>query len=203
MLRQTLLSLVFTGMMCFWSTSSVCACACCADHGVYYRTLNPLGHYVRNELKKYKLRGFLDEDWSGTRGLVLLKGDTNYIVNGVFDGKNSFHFFIYNQKNKLLGKILFKSKQKVEEFATDHGEENKGLGVILYKEFRFDGTAYVTGEIANSIGKQLKAFLVMQGKGNFCLNSGDLNHFILKFSVKKGGEIIPLNITGSLIYSSK
>jgi hypothetical protein len=158
-------------------------CACCAERGEYsIRTKKP-SDYEIGELKRLQISetnlftngGYPDN----------IKGITPVtdIFTGNFLWQNSgWKFDFKNDKNGTGILNLMKAPTMVD-FRTDTYNEGEP---ILYKELRFKSkVSGGTGIFKRGIAPATDYLLVLQGKGNNCLNAEDFTHWRLEITGKK------------------
>lgn len=156
-----------------WS-GNAWACACCADKATWYETTSPLQSFERDELARLKV--------SPTAFDV----PTNEGRNGKYTVSASFTGATWKIGLSGLPALTFAVPRKATTFVTDlyDGSVYGAGGPALYKELRLTGPA-------SGPGKHF--LLVLQGRGNNCLNGGDFTHWRLEIT---GGKE-PLRVYGS------
>ncbi len=163
------------------------ACACCADAGFYSISSRKPDNYELGELRKiqfvtanlYTTPAYPDN----IKGINPL--NKSYTLTGLLQG-NAWKFNFKDEKNKLGTLNLFKPISMVA-YMTDLQEEvNSGLGVKLYKEWRFKyKVSSGTGIFQKGIAPTTEYFLVLQGRGNACTSAADLTNWRLEITGKK------------------
>ena len=83
---------------------------------------------------------------------------------------------------------------KVDTHENDNAES--GLGPVLYKEWRFEGTVSGTGIFKTGMAPMTKYFLVFQGRGNLCDSAGDFTDWRLEITGKKASYAFYGKIAG-------
>jgi hypothetical protein len=80
--------------------------------------------------------------------------------------------------------ITLRVPPKLTIFAADihDGQTSGGGGPLLYKEWRFEGTASATGFFAKAPARYT---LILQGRGNRCDGSADFTHWRLAIEGKQ------------------
>lgn len=182
------------------STTAALACACCADAGTYSIWTGKPQTYIVDLLGEIKFDSkadlFMTEaDFEIVKGLDDIKkemegGSWNYETD-TFDLVNEFtkkawKFTIKTPGGKT-GTLTLPLPAQMVQFKVDiHDTKDTGLGVRLYKEFRFKGAVQNgTGIFRAGIVKPTTYFLVFQGRGNGCDNAEDFTHWHLEIEGKK------------------
>lgn len=195
------LFLTFFAVVCLLSFSgSAMACACCAEPGTYmiwtgkpseyiYGVLNtmefaPTADLYMTEAGFYSIKG-LSEIQSEMESDSGLFGLSNF--NAVNEFTNKTWKFTLKTAGGKTGTLVLPMPSQMVQFKVDiHDTKDTGLGVQLYKEFRFKG--YVqsgTGFFRSSIVKPTTYFLVFQGRGNGCDDVSDFTHWHLEIDGRK------------------
>ena len=139
---------------------SALACACCAENGTWYERAAPLQKFERDELGRLRFAPAA-HDVPAPEGR-----NGNYTVTGSLRGTT------WRIQLSGLPALTFRAPARATTFATDlrDGEEIGAGGPFLYKELRLSGS---------SAGPGTHYRLVLQGRGNNCLNAGDFTHWRL------------------------
>lgn len=158
-------------------------CACCAERGEYsIRTKKP-DDYEIGELKRLRIAEtnlYTDAGYPETiKGISPLT--ENYTANFLWQNAG-WKFDFKNDKNGAGILNLLKSPTMVD-FRTDTYNEGEP---ILYKELRFKSKVKIgTGIFSKGIAPATEYFLVLQGKGNNCMNAEDFTHWRLEITGRK------------------
>lgn len=195
------LFITLLAIVCLMSlTNTALACACCADAGTYSIRTGKPETYIVDLLGDMKFDSkadlFMTEaDFEIIKGLDDIKkemqgGSWNYETD-TFDLVNQFtkktwKFTIKTPGGKT-GTLTLPVPAQMVRFKVDiHDTKDTGLGVRLYKEFRFKGAVQNgTGIFRAGIVKPTTYFLVFQGRGNGCDNAEDFTHWHLEIEGKK------------------
>lgn len=163
------------------------ACACCADAGTYSISVLKPEDYEFGELKKIKFTkanlfttpGYPDD----IKGISPLGDD--YSLKGSLEN-NLWEFNLSDDKGKTGTLNLLKPVSMVAFLADLHDSKDTGVGVKLYKEWRFKyRVSGATGIFKTGFAPQTEYFLVLQGRGNFCTTAADFTHWRLEITGKK------------------
>jgi hypothetical protein len=140
------------------------ACACCAEPGTWYQLTSPLRPDERAELAKLRFRtATVVQTPEGAGGFTSLA-----------------------MKARLVGRVWvweigpFRARLTLPRSATalgadvHDGKMGGGGGPLLYKELRLVGPLRTAG-----MGKGTRYRLVLQGRGNNCLNAADFRSWHL------------------------
>lgn len=181
-----LLALIFaSGVLVF--PSETFACACCADAGTYSISTKKPESFELDELKRlrfatanlYLTAGAEDN----VRGISPL--GESFSVDGLLSGA-AWKFNFKDEKNKTGVLSLTKPVSMVAFFADLHDGADAGLGVKLYKEWRFKYRVQsASGIFQKGNAPATEYFLVLQGRGNFCTQAEDFTHWRLEVTGKK------------------
>ena len=193
--RSFITTLFVTAFMIPVFAASALACACCAEPGTYaIRTLKPDSFHLDllGELKfAPKARLYMTEaGFEMIKGLdAIEKEDAAVeaaITNGFdlaasFTGRRIWRFELKTPRG-LVGSVTFPTPATMVSFAADiHDNEDKGLGPLLYKEFRFKGdVTSATGFMRAGITRRATYFLVFQGRGRGCDEVYDFKNWRLE-----------------------
>ncbi|MGB3206765.1 MAG: hypothetical protein WBB28_17405 [Crinalium sp.] len=153
------------------------ACACCAEVGQWYERSSSINNYELSQIQSLK---FSPEAqlYLTVPGFDVIKGlSSNSQKYTVSQSKNQR---LWNLKFKdelgKTGNLTFKIPTKATFFATDaatRSPRDSNNEPILYKEMRMEGQVSGNGIFAKGMGNDTKFRLVVQGKGNQCLNTED------------------------------
>jgi hypothetical protein len=169
-------------------SGSARACACCSNEGDYR-----IG-FARPSAYELSLLGQVR--FGGTARLYLTEADMEESARGLAHRAES-----YALSGSLVGrawKLVFRDgakagtltlplPAKMLSYAADtrDGRQSPGGGPLLYKEWRFEGTAQGTGFFRDGIAHATRYFLVLQGRGNGCQNAEDFTHWRLQVTGRK------------------
>jgi hypothetical protein len=176
------------------------ACACCAEPGTYMIWTGKPGEHElavlrEMEFDKTALLYLTEADFEIIRGLDEIKSDfsaKNWVATaGEFDLVNTFTAkvwkFTLKTRSGKTGTLTLPMPTQMVQFKVDiHDTKDTGLGVNLYKEFRFKGNVQSgTGIFRAGIAGPTTYFLVFQGRGNGCDNATDFTHWHLEIDGRK------------------
>lgn len=187
------------------------ACACCAEEGTYSiwttkPTESTIG--ILDSMKfDQKARLFMTEaGFDSIKGLSEVEKEDE-IAGGAWDGNfdlvneftNKTWKFTIKTPGGKSGVLTLPMPTQMVQFSVDtHDSEDRGLGPILYKEYRFKGSVQNgTGIFSSSFIKPTTYFLVFQGRGNNCDDVSDFTHWHLEINGKKAdyefnGKLLPV-----------
>lgn len=175
-------------------------CACCSESGTYALWSGKLRNYEMEILKEIKFdkRASLymtEAGFDSITGLSSIEKDffdsTTHATEGDFDLTNSFArsvwTFTFKTSKGKTGTLRLPMPSTVSTFKADiHDGSDKGLGPLLYKEFRFKGTvAAGSGFLGSSIATKTTYFLVFQGRGLACDEVSDFRAWNLEITGRK------------------
>ncbi|HLM01664.1 MAG TPA: hypothetical protein VK400_11465 [Pyrinomonadaceae bacterium] len=177
------------------------ACACCAEPGDYHIwTGKPDQHNVSLlEEMKFDRAAYL---YMNEAGFDVLKGldgirqayeSHSWVASPeYFSLTNAFAAktwkFNFKTKDGKTGALTLPMPLQMVQFRADihDGKTSGGGGPLLYKEWRFKGAVQTgNGFFQAGIVKPTSYFLVLQGRGNACDNSGDFTNWRLEIDGKK------------------
>jgi hypothetical protein len=155
-------------------TAGAVMCACCADDGEWYQRAERITADMRKEINRVRfseatngLSGMEDAPFSDGKFELTRSNDMRHwqLKYVGAQGKN--------------GTLSFPVPIRLVNFGADvhDGQLGGGGGPLLYKEWRFDGSATGTG--AFKMWKNAKFRLVLQGRGNHCTQAEDFKHWNL------------------------
>jgi len=186
-MRICALFIFVIAVITLFSPSNVSACACCADAGTYSISTKKPTSFEFGELAKIKF---------GTTNLFTTPGYPDDLKGIALPSEN---FSLSGSLQSSLWKLNFKQEQNksgtlnltkpismVAYMADLHDGKDTGLGVRLYKEWRFKYRVQSgTGIFQNGIAPVTEYFLVLQGRGNACTQAEDFTHWRLEITGKK------------------
>ena len=158
-------------------------CACCAERGDYSVSTRKLSDHEISELKRLRIAetflytnaGYPDN----IKGIIPLT--ENFTSNFLWQ-KTGWKFDFKNDKNGA-GILNLTKSPTIIDFRVDTYNEGEP---VLYKELRFKHkVSGGTGIFKNGIAPATDYFLVLQGKGNNCMNAEDFTHWRLEITGKK------------------
>jgi len=158
-------------------------CACCAERGQYWMRTSKLSDYEIGELKRLQIAEttlYTDEGYPDTiKGIMPL--EEYYTANFLWQ-KTGWKFDFVNDKN-AKGILNLLNSPTFIDFRTDTYNEGEP---ILYKELRFKAkVGSANGIFSKGMAPATDYFLVLQGKGNNCMNAEDFTHWRLEINGKK------------------
>ena len=169
----------------FCLPAPVLACACCSDPGAYRISFHEPSEYELSLLQEirfgktanlYETDADIEEDALGLGSLPGL-----YSASGMLSSKV---WKLALRNGTKSGTLSLPLPDKMLSYVADirDGKISAGGGPLLYKEWRFEGQLSGTGLFkVNNVGPN-KYFLVLQGRGNMCDNSGDFKNWRLEIS---------------------
>jgi hypothetical protein len=156
-------------------------CACCSNDGEYYKGLNKIEDYQLELMKQMRF---------GNRAFLFLT-EAGYEVDasGIADPKQNYSLVESLASNAWrltfrdgtrTGVLNLPLPEKLETYKVDihDGKRSGGGGPLLYKEWRFEGSATGLGFLKTT-ATSLRYFLVLQGRGNGCDNAEDFTDWRL------------------------
>ena len=179
--------------------ASAFGCACCSERGTYAIGTSKLTSYEMEIVKEFKFHKraslFMTEAGFDTiTGLSSIEKDffeSGDNREGDFDLAHSFAnkiwTFTFKTSKGKTGTLRLPMPIQVTTFKADiHDDSDKGLGPLLYKEFRFKGTvAAGSGFLGSSVKAPTTYFLVFQGRGLACDDVSDFRAWNLEITGKK------------------
>jgi hypothetical protein len=161
------------------------ACACCAEPGTYSISVRKPGNSELEVLRKIK---FADANlYMDAAGEEAVKGISsiaeNYSIEGLLAG-SAWKFNFRDDQNRS-GSLRLPLPSTMVAFEADiHDEKQQGgNGPLLYKELRFKHRVQSgSGIFQKGIVPRTEFFLVLQGRGNNCLNASDFTHWRLEIN---------------------
>lgn len=194
------------------SSVKVLACACCAEPGTYsVRTLRSDSFYLdlMNEFRfSPKANLFMTEaGFEMIKGLDAVEKEDSAVEAPItdgfdlaagFSGRRKWDFEFRTPKG-LKGSVTFPMPATLVRFAADiHDSEDKGLGPLLYKEFRFKGNVSAGGGFMRAgITRGTTYFLVFQGRGRGCDEVYDFKNWRLEIDGPQASYAFFGRLTGS------
>ena len=161
------------------------ACGCCATAGTWSEYTNSLENYHVAQLNELKFSPAANLFMSAA-GFATIKGlaseSETYTLYTLSHSKNnrSWNFHFTDPKGKT-GNLSFSLPPQKTEFGTDFYDKPVADN-RLYKEVRLTGKLAGNGIFAPGINNDSRYKLILQGRGNYCLDSDDFKHWILEIS---------------------
>jgi len=194
------LLLTLFAVVCLMSfASNAAACACCAEAGTYMIYTGKPDAFILGLLGEMKFDTKTDlymteAGFDSIKGLVDVQKEmesdswvwgTSLDLVNEFTNK-SWKFTIKTPGGKTGTLVLPLPTQMVRYKVDIHDTKDTGLGVTLYKEFRFKGNVQSgNGVFRPGIIKPTTYFLVFQGRGNGCDDYSNFTHWHLEIDGKK------------------
>jgi len=167
-------------------TTPARACACCSDAGMRFEAANDINEYEKDELGRVRfgdtaqlfITPAFPEDIKG----IVAPSDKPYNLRSV-TGPKRWTFELSDSAGKQ-GIIVFPLPRRLVRFMVDPRDEeatSAGGGPRLYKEWRLESTADLSGLVAENEDKA-QATLILHGHGNGCTAAEDFTHWTLQVS---------------------
>jgi hypothetical protein len=187
------------GALLLSSATDARACACCADPGYYVlETGKPIGSYRLDLIRGMKFAAtaqlyLTDAGEEEVKGVASISQSNG--LTATLEAKQ--WRLTFQAENGKTGVLTLPLPSKMTAFAADINEEGTGDGggPILYKEWRFEGSATGDGIFQAGFASPARYTLIFQGRGNKCDNGEDFTHWRLEISGKKAaysffGELV-------------
>jgi hypothetical protein len=162
------------------------ACACCANRGDHSAQTARIARFELNEL--IRLRFGTTTHLRTTPGFPAdIKGikpiATRYRLSQARHGR--IFVFTFRDARANKGTLGFELPQRATRLAVDpqDGRRSPGGGPLLYKEWRLQGRITTSGIFAGAGSPRFR--LVLQGRGNACVNASDFRSWILQATGRK------------------
>jgi hypothetical protein len=161
------------------------ACACCASWGDWFERKERLLKYqldILNELKFSKAKIYFSDVYS--KGLAI--SNTDETANVSLSRVRGIWKMAFKTNSGRQGTLTFSLPPAATMFGADprDGQQGGGGGPILYKEVRLEGPVKGTGIFAKGMKPDTKYRLVLQGRGNMCMDAQDFKTWVLQISGK-------------------
>jgi hypothetical protein len=155
------------------------ACACCSEEGAHYTGTNKIASYEISLLDEMRFNSV-----AHLYGGSDVRLPEEYVLNGLLTGKV---WKLTLQEGMTSGVLSLSRPSKMTRFTADihDGRTSAGGGPLLYKEWRFEGSASGTGLFASADVAPTKYILVLQGRGNNSDNSEDFTNWRLQIKGKR------------------
>lgn len=177
-------------LLFLFSVTDLPACACCSDPGEYTLRTDDVGEYQVAQIQ--------DMVFARTAKLYLTDAGEEENAKGMSDVSTSYQLSSVVEPKQW--RLTFKAKGKtgvltlpfpptMTAYAADihDGKKSSGNGPLLYKEWRFEGSATGDGIFQEGFASPARYTLVLQGRGNRCDNGTDFKHWRLEVSGEKAG----------------
>lgn len=200
MLKTIASKLVCTLVICAFLSANALACACCSEPGSYAVHTGKPDSYYLDLVSGFKYSKAADI-YMTEAGYDTIKGldafrkedeESDYTMSpalGLASASLSKKAFLFEFKTPkgLAGSISMPLPPQMTSFAADiHDNDDRGLGPLLYKEFRFKGNvSFADGFLRTSAARGTKYFLVFQGRGRGCNEVSDFMHWRLEVTGPK------------------
>jgi hypothetical protein len=158
------------------------ACACCATAGIWSEYTDSLENYDVEQLNQlqYSPAAKLVVGAAGFATIKGLASESETYTLSHSKNNRSWNFHFTDTKGKA-GNLSFSLPPQKTEFGTDFYDKPVADN-RLYKEVRLTGKLAGNGIFASGINNDSRYQLILQGRGNYCLNSDDFKHWILEIS---------------------
>jgi hypothetical protein len=158
------------------------ACACCATAGIWLEYTNSLENYDVESLNKlqYSPTAKLVVGAAGFATIKGLASESETYTLSHSKNNRSWNFHFTDTKGKA-GNLSFSLPPQKTEFGTDFYDKPVADD-RLYKEVRLTGKLAGNGIFESGINNDSRYKLILQGRGNGCLNPDDFQHWILQIS---------------------
>jgi hypothetical protein len=173
------------GAVLFLAANDALACACCSDPGDYgLSTIKPEEYHV-TQIKSLDFAAtarlhMTDAGEDAVKGVTPVLDSYGVVVERDAKGWR----FTFRTDDGKTGVLTLPMPTKLTTFAADihDGATSGGGGPLLYKEWRFEGTALGNGIFVRG---PLPCTLIFQGRGNRCDNASDFSHWRLDVQGKQ------------------
>jgi hypothetical protein len=158
------------------------ACACCTETGQRYVHTGPMDTYIRGEFENVQFapaaRLYTDEGFPDTIEGVASPSDKEHKL--VVERRRKTLVFAFTDAAGRAGTVELVMPKDLTRFEVDprSGTSEGGHGPTLYKEWRVNGLAKLTGIFAAQ-AKWARAELVLHGRGLGCTSSADFDAWTL------------------------
>lgn len=151
------------------------ACACCTDEGEWYQRTGETD-LVQLERVRFATAVNTYEPPSSDGEL-----SSTYVLSHTRNGRR-WQLRFRDEQGKT-GTLSFVLPLSAVYFGADlHDAEPGGLGPLLYKEWRFNGTAQVAGIFKGLVKGPARFHLILQGRGRGCTEAEDFKHWTLQIN---------------------
>jgi hypothetical protein len=157
------------------------ACACCADGGEHSERTESIARFELGELVRLQFGAvallrttpaFPDD----VRGISPIA--TTYRLSQLRHDRT--WMLTFKDRNGNVGKLVFAVPLRARRLSVDPQDGRKGGagGPLLYKEWQLEGRLTGTGIFSSSGVPHFR--LILQGRGNNCVNARDFRSWILQ-----------------------
>ncbi len=164
------------------------ACACCSEIGQRLEQTGAIETYQRGEIDSVRFaptaRLFSDPGFPDSVEGISNPSDQDYRMTASRSRNDLVFDFIDSQGN--AGRIVFPLPKRFTRFEVDPREAVQaagGNGPVLYKEWRLQGLAKLSGSLA-ARGTWAHARLILHGRGNSCTSAYDFETWTLAMTGK-------------------
>lgn len=168
---------------------SALACACCTELGQRFEGTEAVSKFIRDEVAGIRFAPTAtlyngDRGADGVEGVRAPSGKP-YTITLTRPGLPQGGMFVFDSVDAAgqSGRITFAMPQRLSRLEVDPRSEAKtvGRGPTLYKEWRLEAAAKLTGIFATKQNRAT-ARLIFHGRGNSCTASPDFTHWTLTIS---------------------
>ncbi len=167
------------------------ACACCSDEGEYYLTTQKPGEFEWAQIEALQF---------GDKARLFLTDAGHDVVKGIQHDDEVREYELASDYKAKEWRLTFRDAKgragvltlplgvaKMTKFGADlrDGRTSAGGGPLLYKEWRFEGSARGDGIFASGFVSPATFSLVFQGGGNRCEDASNFVHWRLQVTGKK------------------
>ena len=158
------------------------ACACCATAGIWSEYTDSLENYDVEQLNQlqYSPTAKLVVGAAGFATIKGLASESETYTLSHSKNNRSWNFHFTDTKGKA-GNLSFSLPPQKTEFGTDFYDKPVA-DERLYKEVRLTGKLAGNGIFESGINNDSRYKLILQGRGGYCLDSHDFQHWILQIS---------------------
>jgi hypothetical protein len=158
------------------------ACACCATAGIWSEYTDSLENYDVEQLNQlqYSPAAKLVVGAAGFATIKGLASESETYTLSHSKNNRSWNFHFTDTKGKA-GNLSFSLPPQKTEFGTDFYDKPVADN-RLYKEVRLTGKLGGNGIFESGINNDSRYKLILQGRGGYCLDSHDFQHWILQIS---------------------
>ena len=181
-----ILAVVAVGAVMLVTPNETMACACCSDPGDYGTHTTKIEEFHRAEVQGITFAAaaklyLTDADDDKKKGLGAALSD-NFVLAATVDEQG--WRLTFRTDDGKAGVLTLLMPPKLTTFAADIHDDatSAGGGPLLYKEWRFEGTAGGDGIFANAPARYT---LIFQGRGNRCDGAIDFSHWRLSVKGKQ------------------
>ncbi len=173
-------------------------CACCADPGLWSLENRKIDEGTMKELNRLKPDGVADfyvtDAWPDNVSGVAVPDSyqPGYFVVSIVREQRAWKFFFKTPKGET-GALVLTLPAIATFFDADIEPRQKldsKVPLVIYKEVRLEGDVRGTGIFAKGIAARTKFRLILQGRGNRCLNAEDVHRWNLRISGPQAGYTI-------------